>query len=401
MKTLIVDDQYQDKAQVIAAELRLLGVEPDLVMSSKEALRKMKDCHYDLLILDLQLPDNIGDDPNPMGGVRLLEFLEINSSYQKPSSVIAITAHSDSYDACEGFFTARGWSIFLGLEDLERIKSVLVTRKMHVSKVCEKFDVAIITALAVPELEAVLALPCSWSKLSVRNDDGVYFSGEITNGSGKILKVIAANATHMGMAAAAALTTSIAIRFEPSLVIMTGIAAGIEGKTNLGDILVADPCWDWGSGKLTVRDGKVVFMNAPTQIALDSSIRKQFQYISANKLYASDIYAGWKNGPRPPNDPNVLLGPMATGAVVLEDPETVELIKSQHRNTIGVEMEAYGVMSAAYYYSGVNRPQAVAIKSVCDFANPEKNDSWQSYASYTSAQLAYKFIVNHFVFNDN
>lgn len=142
-------------------------------------------------------------------------------------------------------------------------------------------------------------------------------------------------------------------------------------------------------------------MNAPTQIALDSSIRKQFQYISANKLYASDIYAGWKNGPRPPNDPNVLLGPMATGAVVLEDPETVELIKSQHRNTIGVEMEAYGVMSAAYYYSGVNRPQAVAIKSVCDFANPEKNDSWQSYASYTSAQLAYKFIVNHFVFNDN
>lgn len=74
MKTLIVDDQYQDKAQVIAAELRLLGVEPDLVMSSKEALRKMKDCHYDLLILDLQLPDNIGDDPNPMGGYVYLSF---------------------------------------------------------------------------------------------------------------------------------------------------------------------------------------------------------------------------------------------------------------------------------------------------------------------------------------
>ena len=58
-------------------------------------------------------------------------------------------------------------------------------------------------------------------------------------------------------------------------------------------------------------------------------------------------------------------------------------------------MEAYGVMAAAYY-SGPSRPRAVAIKSVCDFADPAKNNEWQAYAAYTSAALAYRFIRDHY-----
>jgi len=49
---------------------------------------------------------------------------------------------------------------------------------------------------------------------------------------------------------------------------------------------------------------------------------------------------------------------------------------------------------AAAYYSGPNRPKVLIAKSVCDFANPEKNDNWQSYAAYTSAQFAYNFLKN-------
>lgn len=396
MKTLIVDDQYQDKAQTIASELRKLGVEPELVASSKSALKKLKSTYYDLLILDLQLPDNNGDDPTPDGGKQLLEFLELNKTYILPGSIIAITAHQDSYDACKDFFTARGWSIFLGLEDLDRLRLTFSTRIRYAKTEAPLFDVAIITALACPELEAVTQLPCSWEQYSAKDDDNIYYAGILTKSDGSTLKVIAVSATQMGMASAAALTTSIILKFSPKLLIMTGIAAGIEGKAKLGDILVADPCWDWGSGKITIRDGKVIFLSGPTQIPMPASIRKQFQYISANNLYTSEIYSGWKKGTRPIHEPKVIIGPVATGAVVLEDPETVELIKSQHRNTIGVEMEAYGVYSAAYYYSGSARPLAIAIKSVCDFANPEKNDEWQEYASYTSAQLAFRYIENHF-----
>ena len=36
------------------------------------------------------------------------------------------------------------------------------------------------------------------------------------------------------------------MRFRPRYLFMTGIMGGVEGKTNLGDLVVASPIWDWG-----------------------------------------------------------------------------------------------------------------------------------------------------------
>jgi nucleoside phosphorylase len=85
---------------------------------------------------------------------------------------------------------------------------------------------------------------------------------------------------------------------------------------------------------------------------------------------------------------------VASGAVVLEDPETVNLIQSQNRKTIGIEMEAHGVMSAAFYM-GPQRPISLVLKSVCDFADPTKNNEWQPYAAYTSAQYPHRLLTAH------
>ncbi|MNU11754.1 hypothetical protein D3C72_2598600 [compost metagenome] len=54
-------------------------------------------------------------------------------------------------------------------------------------------------------------------------------------------------------------------------------------------------------------------------------------------------------------------------------------------------MEAYGVFAAAHE-APHPQPKVIVLKSVCDFANPEKNDSYQEYAAYTSAQ-AFKLLV--------
>ncbi|MBG0811948.1 hypothetical protein IY145_21635 [Methylosinus sp. H3A] len=78
------------------------------------------------------------------------------------------------------------------------------------------------------------------------------------------------------------------------------------------------------------------------------------------------------------------IGPVASGAAVLEDPALVATIRSQHRKTLGIEMEAYGVMVAADE-SPLPQVTALAIKSVCDFADPRKNNEHQKYAAYTSA----------------
>ena len=61
------------------------------------------------------------------------------------------------------------------------------------------------------------------------------------------------------------------------------------------------------------------------------------------------------------------------------------LLKSQHRKLTGIDMETYGVYSAADE-APLPQPSVFALKSVCDFADERKNDDFQAYAAYTSAE---------------
>jgi nucleoside phosphorylase/CheY-like chemotaxis protein len=396
MKTLIVDDQYEDKARIIASVLKRVGAsQVDLVADSKSAIRHMAAEKYDLLILDLQIPEILGEDALSSGGTQLLEFIEVNRSILRPTVVLGITSHIDAYEASHDFFRKRGWSLILGVDDEDRMFSVLSTMKAHVTNLETKFDIVFLTALPHVEYEAVMKLPLEWREHQEINDDNVYHSSTIELSDGSTKQVLATSLSHMGIAAAAAATASICVKFKPSLIVMTGICAGIQGRVAIGDILVADPSWDWGSGKLTVSDGIAKFLSAPTQVALDPALRRKIQHVATSSAYMNLIYSGW-SGNRPPVNPRVHVGPVATGAVVLEDPQTVDLIRSQNRGTNGVEMEAYGVMAAAFN-SGPNRPKVLAVKSVCDFADPDKNNDWQHYAAHTSTQFAYMFIKDHFV----
>ena len=388
-----MDDQYEDKAKVIASILTNIGESDfNLVVDAKNAIKAMRSEKYDVLILDLQIPEVLGEDAKNDGGTQLLQYIELNESIKKPTVVLGITSHKDAYDSCFSFFQKRGWSLILGVDDQEHISSVLKTMKVHVTTLENRYDVVFLTALPHTEYEAVMNLPLEWKEHQEVNDDSIYHTSNIVTSGGASLSVIATSLPHMGIAAAASTTASLCVKFKPSLIIMTGICAGIINRVNLGDILIADPTWDWGSGKLTIVDGTPKFLSQPTQISLDPSLRKKIQHISTSNTYMNEIYSGW-HGTRPPQNPKVHIGPMATGAVVLEDPMTVELIQGQNRATNGIEMEAFGVTAAAYY-SGPNRPKVLIAKSVCDFANPEKNDTWQHYAAYTSAHFAYHFLKN-------
>jgi len=126
---------------------------------------------------------------------------------------------------------------------------------------------------------------------------------------------------------------------------------------------------------------------------LDPLLRSKFKKISIDRKYLDEIYNNWPAHSRPGTALRLHLGPIATGAVVIEDPSVIEMIQSQHRETIGVEMEAYG-LALASHISSATPPKTIIIKSVCDFADPDKNNKWQDYAAYTSSQLARKVIEN-------
>lgn len=83
----------------------------------------------------------------------------------------------------------------------------------------------------------------------------------------------------------------------------------------------------------------------------------------------------------------LVIGPVASGASVVTDPQIVDdIVYKQDRNTLGVEMEIYGVYYAANW-AMEPKPKVLALKSVSDFANSEKGDLYHPYASYTSAKI--------------
>lgn len=88
------------------------------------------------------------------------------------------------------------------------------------------------------------------------------------------------------------------------------------------------------------------------------------------------------------------IGPVASGASVLEDQKIADSIVQQHRKLIGIEMEGYAVLASAEE-APLPQPKAFVIKSVCDFADTEKNDEYREYAAYTSAAVLKVFVERY------
>jgi len=257
------------------------------------------------------------------------------------------------------------------------------------------FDLAIICALEDAEFESIKRLPVNWEKYTVPHDGTHYYTCFFDNGK-KLLKVVAAASPQMGMPAASVLTMKLIQNFCPKYLVMTGIAAGVHKKTNFGDILVADPSWDYGSGKLEIIDGVPAFFRDPQQLRLDTDIRSILKEISSDRTLLDEIKNGWQADP-PEYSLKLHIGPVASGASVLAHPSAVEAIKKYNRKLIGIDMETYGVL-----YAAANCPQprpiAFSMKSVCDFADSEKNDNYQRYAAYTSSVLLHKLALNYLSF---
>jgi nucleoside phosphorylase len=99
---------------------------------------------------------------------------------------------------------------------------------------------------------------------------------------------------------------------------------------------------------------------------------------------------------KPASPLRAVLGPVGSGAAVVEDKSLVANVKGHARKLIGIEMETYGAFYAAQNCCKP-RPSAFAIKSVVDFADGQKDDSVHEYAAFTSAQYLWRFAHEYLV----
>lgn len=392
-RILIVEDNAEKLRRVTRCLIEIEGIDFDMISDARDASsakKLMKTYRYDLLILDISIPLRADELPNHDSGLNLLREILERDIYETPVQIVGLTAFAEALDVARPLFEADVLQVVhydpFSEEWAERLvriaKRVLDQSIRPISTPTYAMHLCIITALASPELQAVLALPWNWTAHARPHDPTAYHHGWFMKGDQR-REVIAAAAPRMGMQASGVLAMKMAMAFQPKYVAMAGILAGIRGECQLGDVIVADPSWDYGSGKHSARDGAPAFASAPHQSGLDPFLRGRLGRMAQDTAMMDQIRREWRGEARH-SLLSMRLGPVASGAAVLTNEKVVDQIRSQHRKTLGIEMETYGVYVAAEECPEP-RPRCFSIKSVCDFADESKNDAHQSYAAYTSA----------------
>jgi nucleoside phosphorylase len=404
MKILIVDDEFEKARRICECLEAIPLLDISHVTTATAARKELRRSRVDVLLIDINLPAGLNDAPAPRGGLELFDLLCLDVEVQLPADILFLTQLDELVAEARKSAEERGASLFQYRTDDDDWKVVLRGRiqfaleRLKRDPMSVRIDVAVITALQKPEMSAVLELPYSWVTRQFRGEPTTYQLGSTTAGDGATISVVAACAQRKGMPSSAALAARVALQFQPKILMMVGICAGIANKVGLGDIVIANPTWDYGSGKraLDLKDSPV-FLAAPYQMPLEANLAELARSHAQNLNTIAAIRAGWDKKV-PAGTLSAHLGPMASGASVLADDQSARDVLLQHRELIAIEMEAYAVMAATEYCSQP-RPRSVAIKSVCDFADSSKNDDWQAYASYTSVAFADALIRDPLLFD--
>lgn len=405
IKVLVLDDNPKKLQKIRNVLLEIEDITEnniDVVTDIINAKRVLAEGVYDLLLLDIQIPNRIDQKAKTNGGLEFLNDIKRNRKrYNIPEHIIGITAYDESYLEANNEFernlfalikyddTSDEWSTKIS----NSILHILISKnKKIISTEKYSYDLAIVCALNQVELESIFCLSDKWDEHRFVNDSTTYYTTLFETDTSKI-RVVAAAAQQMGMAASAVLTMNLINNFRPKYLVMTGITAGVEGEVNLGDVIVADPSWDYGNGKIKFEEEQMVFAPDPKQLRIDSDIVSYLTTISNNKMFLEKIRTSFQ-GNTPETSLRIHIGPLASGAAVVADSSVIDSIKKQNRKLLGIEMETYGVLYAANNCIKP-RPIAFSIKSVSDFANSRKGDNYQKYAAYTSSKILYKLVTKY------
>lgn len=401
MQILIIDDDQEKCSEIKKALEGIPNLDIDSAHNIFSGKEKLSMKYYDLLILDINLP--YGDEEDCVEDAGYLLFKEIQSVkiLKKPGTIIILTSYEELQEryimeVSKGLFTIVKYSALEAKwKDLIRNKVNYIIKSVDDSVDLTSngynYDLAIITAVQV-EYDQVYRRLKNPETIRVKGDPTFYTLGQFIEGD-KRLNVIVSMQHQMGMTAASVLTTKVIHNFKPRYVSMVGIAAGKEGEGNLGDIIIPTEVWDYGSGKIAeetdegeMKSSNFLFKPDPKYIDLEVELKEIVNKNFNNIL--TKIKDEWP-GKKPDSTLKLVKGPMACGSVVVQNEEVIKnFIDPHNRKLKGLDMESYGVFYAVEN-SFRPKPKVLVCKSICDFADSNKNDDYQEYSAFTSASFLY------------
>lgn len=402
IKILILEDNANKLSNIKKAILNDFIKEENIttVVCTNEVKQKLVNETFDLFIMDLLVPIRFGEEPKASNSIDLLFDIKNDDEFNKPTYIIGLSAFDSEIESYKKEFNDKNWNL-VSYSDHEnnwekKINETLdyILRSKNNNTNDYDYDIAIVCALVKPELSNILDLPVTWIEKKVKNSNVTFYETYFER-DGKKLSVIAGSTNQMGLVQNSILSTQMIHLFKPKYLAMTGITAGIkDSEVDLGDALVFQYSWDYNAGKIKQNNNKEkVFEVDMRQEKLDNNLYLNFDNLKRDVQFLFNTYNRYK-----PSKPSTLLkihiGHVASGAAVIANESIAKEVKDQARKLLGIEMEGYGIFCSAN--NAIEpKPIPLVIKSVCDYADENKNDDIQDYAAYTSAQILYEYALRY------
>lgn len=405
MKILIVDDngeKLRSICSVIRKKYNDSEVTIDSVLTIMEAKKKLKDKEvlYDLMILDLNLPLNFDSTPDLDATLNFVR--EINNQdniYNLPRISIGLTAYDELEIVARQQFQRCAWTIIKYSDTEDSWKQTLLDILFYTENhsPVNTIDVCIVTALYVPEATTFMKyVDWEWSQKTPLGSRLFGYKGCFTDKEGHKRSIILCPVLEKGMVHTSVTTTKLIQLFNPKLMVMTGICAGIKSQSEYGDIVIAQSAWNYNEGKMEKIDGTIRFHPSPLHSNIKKSLSDNLQFfIKDYKDSINQINTLFDNNIVVNSAITINMGGIATGSAVLNDNQTILETYQRNKRLKGIDMEV-----SAFYIScesaDYNNLDFFAVKSISDFGDGNKDDYYQEYASFTSAKFVEKYITeNH------
>lgn len=403
IKILILEDTKEKLSEIMSVVLKNEDIKDSditYVDCTRKARDELKDYTFDLFITDLLVPETIINEPNPKEAETLLFDLINDDIMNKPTHIIGLTAYEDEIEEYKHIFTDDNWELLPYSENEDdwekkvtnKVKYIVDAKKNNQVKADYIFDIAIICALKDPEFRQVKNLSNNWEKVNIPNSSLSFFKTTFNRGN-KSLSVVAVSNDLMGMVNTAILATQVIEFFKPKYLAMTGIAAGNPDEVDLGDVILFEHAWDYNSGKIKSDENKnQVFELDLRQEPVCKDLCNYMKELKDDEDFLYQTFKEYGITNRAKTQLKIQIGNVASGAAVIANSEVTKEITKQGRKLKGIEMEGYAVYCAASH-AREPKPTPFVIKSICDYADENKNDNIQDYAAYTSARILKEFAL--------
>lgn len=385
-KVIIVDDSQAKIDDITCSLGDIDSIDLDIAKNTYEAQILFSENEYDVAIIDLALPTLEGSKASDVAGFELIRSLHAFDWFNKPKTTIVVTEH----DALDQRFSEELKNIGVVLYKYSCAADIEDKIKYHVdlsiklnTQLTNDFDLVFITALEEEAQPIIDDDEFDWGITSLFGLEEINLRTCEVIVDGKKKKLALTILPRMGLVSSSIVTTKLNEILKPKMVIMSGICAGIEDEVKLGDLIIADLSWEWQTGKWKGQD----FNIEPYQLSPSPELINFSRRVNEND-YLDSL---WKETilKRPDQMPKLHIGPIVSGSSVIANAGMMDSLKKQHRKLLGLDMEIFGVY-AACHHSKI-QPKFLAIKSVCDYGNEVKGDSFHEFCSEISAKFTAKF----------